>query len=85
MSVFFDCLWWWRAEFGDRSNPYLDSEPDQLPARESASAVAAVAPTDFDAVPDASFIPGMMLPMSGANIPDLPDWDWAGLEEIGWS
>ena len=23
MSVAFDCFWWWRAEFGGLSNPYI--------------------------------------------------------------
>ena len=30
MSVFFDCLWWWRTEFGGTSNPYI--EPDSIRA-----------------------------------------------------
>lgn len=26
MSLVMDAHWWWRAEFGGKSNPYLESE-----------------------------------------------------------
>ena len=31
MSVAFDCFWWWRAEFGGLSNPYVHTA-ERLPS-----------------------------------------------------
>lgn len=26
MSVVYDCLWWWRSEFGGQQDPYEDND-----------------------------------------------------------
>ena len=80
MSVIFDCFWWWRAEFGGQSHPYI--EPD--PACRQPTLVNGV-----DRIHPSLASTEMQLSMGGppvdvsllqtplANNEVFPDWDWA--------
>jgi len=78
MSVIFDTLWWWRAEFEATPNPYTDSESN-------ADATATV-PEETVYPPQQA---GMDTNMESYGYQDMPymdpsfmsDWNWmAGLQ-----
>lgn len=78
MSVLFDCLWWWRAEYaGIGANPYIqDGEQDATALEESSSMDAngqeMVQPVTAWAIPDADLLSYMSY-----DFTNLTDWDWA--------
>jgi hypothetical protein len=67
MSVYFDTVWWWRAEFGNRSNPYLENDDEQMT---SSSQPAMAYGIDSSSA--------LMLADT-----DLPDWNWDELGDLG--
>jgi hypothetical protein len=92
MSVFFDAHWWWRAEFGGRSNPYLESDSNQTAAllrpeaAGAAAPLAAVANQTVDDRVNAAVTDSRILDVgsSDAVLPIfLSDSDWNELGELG--
>lgn len=58
MSLVMDAHWWWRAEFGGKSNPYLES--DSAEPRQTANATPAnELDLDLDAL-DPALLPSFL-------------------------
>ncbi|KAL7798800.1 hypothetical protein V8C43DRAFT_276295 [Trichoderma afarasin] len=81
MSTLFDCLWWWRQEFGGLGNPYENKQQtrsETLVGNESVTSYALPAADDVNAVPDIQ---------QSALLADEPfvDFDWAmNLDMTDW-
>ncbi|KAJ4858218.1 aconitase family (aconitate hydratase) domain-containing protein [Trichoderma breve] len=81
MSTLFDCLWWWRQEFGGLGNPYENRQQtrsETLTGTESVTSYALPATGDVNAVPDIQ---------QSALLADEPfvDFDWAmNLDMTDW-
>ncbi|KAM6484674.1 hypothetical protein HDV62DRAFT_356247 [Trichoderma sp. SZMC 28011] len=81
MSTLFDCLWWWRQEFGGLGNPYENrqqSRSETLVANEGVTSYALPATGDVNTVPDIQ---------QSAPFADEPfvDFDWAmNLDMTDW-
>jgi hypothetical protein len=83
MSVLFDALWWWRAEFGGKSNPYVESEterPRVLPSAGTTESATTLAQRELDVQPSMVSMNEPMLPNLFLDASELPDWNW---EELG--
>ncbi|KAH8901824.1 hypothetical protein BR93DRAFT_932662 [Coniochaeta sp. PMI_546] len=83
MSVFFDAHWWWRAEFGGRSNPYLESETSQMAPMDPETVTQSTVDNQMSDDQDnmtAAFT--TMLPVASSDAL-LPDWDWGELGDVG--
>ncbi|PKK55027.1 hypothetical protein CI102_334 [Trichoderma harzianum] len=81
MSTLFDCLWWWRQEFGGLGNPYENRQQtrsETLVGSEGVTSYALPATGDVNAVPDIQ---------QSAPFADEPfvDFDWAmNLDMTDW-
>ncbi|KAK4073101.1 transcriptional regulator family: Fungal Specific TF [Trichoderma aggressivum f. europaeum] len=81
MSILFDCLWWWRQEFGGLGNPYENRQQtrsETLIGNENVTSYALPATGDVNAVPDIQ---------QSAPFADEPfvDFDWAmNLDMTDW-
>jgi hypothetical protein len=84
MSVFFDCLWWWRGTFNNKANPYTEEAVGALSSAElpnnnnngSPAALQMIAGGGESQDPAAH---GAMFDLS-----DIPDWDWDVLCNVDW-
>ncbi|PNP47018.1 hypothetical protein THARTR1_10523 [Trichoderma harzianum] len=81
MSTLFDCLWWWRQEFGGLGNPYENRQQtrsETLVGNEGVTSYALPETGDENAVPDIQ---------QSAPFADEPfvDFDWAmNLDMTDW-
>ena len=81
MSAFFDGLWWWRAEFGGKSNPYVEAEsyetpvasPDQANPSQS---VAEMGHPQSNQLLELSSNDPALLPNFILDASQIPDWNW---------
>jgi transcriptional regulatory protein LEU3 len=82
MSVLFDCLWWWRAEFGGKCNPYIEPESDRVFVSSSTGTMeAATIGQQSLHTPAALISTDQSTPPSQfLDASELPDWNW---EELG--
>lgn len=80
MSIVFDSLWWWRAEFDGRANPY------RSPTATTSAADSAGAALDRDVVEGTAF-PAMTfdndLPDPFSAFDDVVDWYWPASLALG--
>lgn len=75
MSVFFDCLWWWRGEFENKANPYAEAGAIQpTTSRSNPAGLQITTSEDQDLAVD-----GTMFDLS-----HVPDWDWDTLCDTHW-
>jgi hypothetical protein len=91
MSVFFDCLWWWRGTFNNKANPYTEKEvvvgvgapsSAELPnnnTNNSPAALQMIAGTGGGESQDPVAAHGAIFDLS-----DIPDWDWDVLCNVNW-
>jgi hypothetical protein len=84
MSVLFDCLWWWRAEFGGKSNPYVESEQERTTTSSNTGLTemptATTGHQSMSALPELDAINEGTLPSLLLDASEIPDWNW---EEFG--
>ncbi|KAH8892217.1 hypothetical protein GQ53DRAFT_841049 [Thozetella sp. PMI_491] len=87
MSIVFDCLWWWRAEFGGKSNPYIEQESEAPPGfvRTAHTTASATAPEKSDSLNDEPPMHPTTLPATLLDLTEVPDWNWEGLEDLDWN
>ncbi|KAH8660473.1 hypothetical protein BX600DRAFT_514078 [Xylariales sp. PMI_506] len=83
MSVMFDCLWWWRTEFGGKVHPYVELASKGTPSSmsgpraslvPSAVAVACIPEGEISLAPDPLFDPLQ-----------IPNWDIDRLLDASWN
>ncbi|KAJ9608332.1 hypothetical protein H2200_007320 [Cladophialophora chaetospira] len=82
MSVYFDLHWWWNAEFGGKSNPYLESKEEHQPSNTAdASAANAMAIENFvEGQEDMGLLDSESI-QSTTFFGDLPEWNWDELQD----
>lgn len=75
MSVFFDCLWWWRAEFDNKANPYAEAGADP----------SSVLPGSYTGLrPTTSERQDPTIDSTTFDMSHVPDWDWDILCNTHW-
>lgn len=92
MSVLFDSFWWWRAEFGGKSNPYVESyrSPVASPAMRAAADPTAMEhdhqPAGNAAAGDIPHIDQSLLLNNFLDASHIPDWSWEefGDQDLNW-
>ncbi|KAF1817565.1 hypothetical protein P152DRAFT_454146 [Eremomyces bilateralis CBS 781.70] len=86
MSVLFDCLWWWRAEFGGKSNPYVESETDRTHAASSSIEASVSTETiihqNIAELFEVESIDQGTLPNPLLDPSELPNWNWGEVEDL---
>ncbi|KAL7916132.1 hypothetical protein GGI35DRAFT_21864 [Trichoderma velutinum] len=89
LSVLFDSFWWWRAEFGGKSNPYVEQEPDRMPSSSTGvgePSTSALGTQMLDSTLDLALTTAQLSPSEFlADASDIPDWNWEGLGDVNWN
>jgi hypothetical protein len=88
LSVLYDSLWWWRAEFGGGGrNPYLDTE---RVAADTAAPLYTNLSTIMTTEPDNGQGPAVQPEEWGPtevaldSLPDVADWQLMGITDWDW-
>jgi len=80
MSVYFDCLWWWRTEFGGTWNPYIEPETNSTsnnPSTNTAGlSTSAMDHQNVNTGPDLTSINLASFPDLLADASEVPDWNF---------
>jgi hypothetical protein len=88
MSVFFDILWWWRAEFGGKPNPYIEpgntDQPPTLPRENFEPSVLVTEARGFNSPSDPTLNHPETLMDMLANASEIPDWNLGGFGDSSW-
>lgn len=67
MSVFYDCLWWWRMEFEGTWNPYIEAPENEALIRTNTPGSAVVRSVSTNAETFPGLLPDTL---------EVPDWDF---------
>jgi hypothetical protein len=80
--VYFDSLWWWRAEFGGLSNPYdktgNDQETGTTTAGTAASSILLTGTPNMDMLADLSSVDLSAFPDLLFDPSQVSTWPWEG-------
>lgn len=89
LSVLYDSLWWWRAEFGGKSNPYVEQEPDRMPSSSTGvcePSTPALGTQMLDSTLGPTLTTAQLSPPEFlADASDIPDWNWEGPGDVNWN